>query len=105
MNRVAKGFRRVRVGVLASIAILASVVAVVAGQGSAGANSLKPFAVNLAHHQPAPRPRAPTARWAAAPVIAPGSASGGVDSTAWLLEADFKDETTKGGGLTIGSVD
>jgi hypothetical protein len=102
----AKGFHRGRVGALASIAMLASVVAVVAGQGSAGANSFKPFAVNLC----AAPTGTPTAGdycplGGTAPVVAPGSAaSGGVGSTAAALEADFKDETTKGGGLTIGSI-
>lgn len=105
MNSGAKGFRRWRVGGLASIAIVASMVAVVAGQGSAGAASNKPFAVNLC------APPSGTATVGdycplsgGAPVVAPGSAAGGVGSTAAALEADFKDETTKGGGLTIGSV-
>jgi hypothetical protein len=81
-------------------------VAVVAGQGSAGAASNKPFAVNLCAAPtgtPAPGDYCPLG--GTPPVIAPGSAaSGGVGSTAAPLEADFKDETTKGGGLTIGSI-
>lgn len=96
MNRGAKGFRRWRVGVLASIAIVASTVAVVAGQGSAGATANKPFSVVICYFGQ-PSQGCPAG---SPPVVSPGTSG----TSATSVTATITDETTKGTGLTIGSV-
>ncbi|MDE3130299.1 MAG: hypothetical protein KGL16_04035 [Acidobacteriota bacterium] len=100
MNRRTKSFRRWRGGALVSIAMLASAAVVVAEQGSAGAASNKPFGVLICGTGTDSQTCAP----GAPQVIAPGSATGGASSAPASLQAIITDETTKGAGLTIGSV-
>lgn len=100
MNRRIRSFRRWRVGALLSIATLTSAAVVVAEQGSAAATSNKPFAVLICGAGADSQTCSP----GTPQVVAPGSASGGVNSTLASVQATITDETTKGGGLTIGSV-
>src|SRR5579872_212676 len=90
MKGLVKGPQRRRAGLLATIVMLVSVTAVVLGQGTAGANSYKPFSVNIctADYTSCP-PGSP-------PVVAPGGSPS--------VTATITDKTTKGGGLQIGSV-
>lgn len=97
MNRRTGGSLRRRGGVLAAVAILGSTAVVVLGQGSAAATSNKPFSVTLCAAD------GQSCSPGNAQVVAPGSASGTTPAPV-SLTATITDETTKGGGLTIGSV-
>ena len=92
MNRRTEGPRRWRLGLLGSIACLGSVLVVVAWQGSAGAASKKPFGVVICAPGQSCQRGAP-------PVVSPGASSSAPAS----LTAVITNDTTKGGGLTIGS--
>ena len=82
---------------LASIVCLGSVLAVVAGQGSAGASPNKPFGVVICAPGQTCSPGNP-------PVVSPGSAPGTTPTPA-SVTAVVTNETTKGAGLRIGSAD
>ena len=95
MNRQSGGRRGWRVGVLASILCFGSVLAVLAGQGTAGAKPHKPFGVVFCAAGQSCAPGSP-------PVVAPGSAPGTTPTPA-SITAVITNETTKGAGLRIGS--
>ncbi len=96
MKRRGEGRRRWRVGLVASIACLGSVLVLVTGQGSAGANSNKPFAVVICAPGQSCSPGSP-------PIVAPGPAPG-MTRTPASLTAVISNETAKGAGLRVGAV-
>src|SRR5579875_4158458 len=91
MNRQAEGSRRWRAGMLlGSVACLGSVLALVAGQGSAAASTEKPFSVVICATGQSCEPGTPA-------VVSPGATS----SSPATLTATITNDTVK---ATIGSV-